>query len=173
MRSADRISNWWIDVLTEGAVILKPKEGSSSPQRVEWADDQELCINTNDLYEAFASRARGPHVEGQTTFARKLAELLGIDGGGHGQYAGLRVKRRRTNDPINPRPRQYVLPSLREARAAAERYLKQPGPWAYEVEEVQQEDRGTSRPVHLSEPLPSPPPPPFPPPFPPTCAGSK
>jgi hypothetical protein len=169
IRSADRITQWWIDVLTEGAFTIKRKEGGLGPQRIEWHDDQELCINTNDLYEAFASRARGPHVDGQATVNRKLAELLGIDGGGHGQYAGLKVKRVRTYDTVNPRPRQYVLPSLKDARAAADRYLKQPGPWAYEVEEVQQEDKGTSRPVHLSEQVPPPPPPPFPP----ICAKSK
>jgi hypothetical protein len=164
IRSADRITQWWLDVLTEGAFIVKHKDGVSGPQRIDWPDDQELCINTNHLYEAFESRARGAHIEGHTTVARKLADLLGIDGGGHGEYAGLRVKRARTNDPINSRPRQYVLPSLKDARAAAERYLKQSGPWAYEVDGDQQAEDGPSHPVRPAPPTP---------PVRPRCAGNQ
>lgn len=160
IRSADRITQWWVDVLTEGAFILQRKDGRLGPLRIDWPDDEELCINTNDLYEAFVSQARGPHVEGRTIVTRKLADLLGIEGGGQGEYAGLTVKRIRTNDPINPRPRQYALPSLKEARAAADRYLKQPGPWTYEVVEDQPGGEVAPRPVR-----PVPPPPPFPPTF--------
>lgn len=124
LRTADPITKWWIEVLTEGGFTIPREEQRIyggpviAPKLMEWDDPME--ISRADLYAAYeyeVKRTRG-WPDHQTVVGKKLRELLG------GKLIDARLG-------YTERTRVYRLPTLEEARTIMETvHLKQAGPWA-------------------------------------------
>lgn len=162
IRSASKIEQWWFTALTDGEFRFETRGEVVHERVIEWPEDEELEIEVNHVYKSYQLSARGNAQDRPESVSMKMAKMLGLDG-------GVPKKRKRTprvgERSLGGRDRTafYVLPPLTKARAAADAYLKQPGPWHFDeyVESPETE-----------EVVPENPPVPQKPPMPPTIAGT-
>ena len=124
IRTADSITRWWLDVLTDGGFDVRRKSFGQYGNEiekdvfVEWLSGQPLEISTSELHDNYVAATRSQHKESKATVSKKLAELLGVNG----------LQKFRPWDQAD-RPYFYVLPPLSDAREAMEKRLRQHGPW--------------------------------------------
>ena len=138
IRTADSITKWWLDVLTEGGFDIPRQTSNSSgyvreaDEFVEWPLHKSLNLLTKELHESYRDASHGAHKESKTTLSKKLAELMGI---------GAIPTVRPWNSGAD-RGREYVLPSLTKARETMEQRLRQKGPWHQAVDVSPNSDEG-------------------------------
>lgn len=120
VRTADSITRWWIDVLTEGGFQYIGEEDILSARKrtifIEWDVEGSLVIEKSVVYDSYCQSIRGQHIESKHSVTKKIAELL-----------GTKPEVKRSSNP--GRPWNYVFPSLSNARENMDRILKQKGPW--------------------------------------------
>lgn len=131
IRTADSITKWWLDVLTEGGFeVTRQKTDAYGGIRdrdefVEWPAQESLELPTKELFQSYSDATRGGHRETKATLSKKLKELLNVE-----EIPVVRPWNKGTE-----RGRVYALPPLDSARKAMEGRLRQNGPWASSAED--------------------------------------
>jgi hypothetical protein len=119
VRTADTITQWWIECLDEGEITYTPPDSSLVRNAVVDWDDRAQQVIRKDLYtsyEQFCNR-RKKHIESSLSLRNNLKRLL-----------GGRVEQLRPRLPNGARPRCLNIPSLKDCR---EEFYKLTGdaPW--------------------------------------------